>query len=181
MAQWALLSFHTRGRRCSETSNDLLRFRSWPGGHGAAPGGLSLEPAVLAGPLCSPTSQQSHLCSHQPPSVYSALGCALLVSDPTILSSVTLFSFCLQSFPALRSFYELALRIRWPNARCQSPTHLVNQNPCMGHLGITILIGIPVFLMCPKDWEALNGVLLPRKSQQDWKNVMLWIPAPGLL
>ena len=100
---------------------------------------------------------------------------------PTILSSVTLFSFCLQSFPALRSFYELALRIRWPNARCQSPTHLVNQNPCMGHLGITILIGIPVFLMCPKDWEALNGVLLPRKSQQDWKNVMLWIPAPGLL
>ena len=97
---------------------------------------------------------------------------------PTILSSVTLFSFCLQSFPALRSFYELALRIRWPN---ESPTHLVNQNPCMGHLGITILIGIPVFLMCPKDWEALNGVLLPRKSQQDWKNVMLWIPAPGLL
>ena len=90
MAQWALLSFHTRGRRCSETSNDLLRFRSWPGGHGAAPGGLSLEPAVLAGPRCSPTSQQSHLCSHQPPSVYSALGCALLVSEPSVSFAVPL-------------------------------------------------------------------------------------------
>ena len=36
-------------------------------------------------------------------------------TQPSISSSVTLFSFCLQSFPAsIRVFSESALRIRWP-------------------------------------------------------------------
>ena len=35
---------------------------------------------------------------------------------PTISSSVALFSFCLQSFPASRSSNQSALQIRWPKS-----------------------------------------------------------------
>ena len=53
-----------------------------------APGGLRLQPAVLAGPRCAPSFQRPHLCSPQPPSVCPVLKRPLLASEPSASSLV---------------------------------------------------------------------------------------------